>query len=98
MEYIVLRVKGKQYLVSKGDSFLVDKFSNKDKIEVLLKVKDVKVNVGRPVLDKGVLKIDIQNELEKGKKIHVFKYKAKSRYRKKIGFRPVYTKLQIKDF
>jgi len=31
----------------------------------------------------------------KGKKLSVFKYKAKSRYRKKIGFRPIYSRYLV---
>ncbi len=39
----------------------------------------------------------IVEELVKGTKIDVIKYKAKSRYRKKIGFRPQFSRILIED-
>jgi large subunit ribosomal protein L21 len=94
--YAVLRIRGKQYKVSEGDKILIQgKPSKEYGPEVLLVVADKKVVVGMPVISGAKLKIkDLQEEV-KGEKLHVFKYKAKSRYRKKIGFRSTSVRLQV---
>ena len=75
----------------------MDKITDPKKIdpEVLLFADDGKVKVGKPVLKDVKIKIKILAEMEKGEKIEVYKFKAKSRYRKHTGFRPQYTRLLI---
>lgn len=63
--------------------------------EVLLVVDGEKVTVGKPTIKDAKIKIKVVKEEEKGEKIHVRKYKSKSRYRRHIGFRPCYTRLLI---
>ena len=38
---------------------------------------------------------EIIKDVEKGTKLHVQIYRAKSRYRRKIGFRPLHTRLLV---
>jgi large subunit ribosomal protein L21 len=96
MKYIIFRLKGNQYKAQEGDEVLIDKLgSDKPKAEVLLLVDNGKVKVGKPILKNVEVKFKVLSEEEKGKKLTVLKYKAKSRYRKKIGFRPVYTRLLV---
>jgi len=96
MKYAVIKVGGKQYRVSEGDRILVDKMSNDQPIDVLLLKEDEKILVGKPYLKD--VKISFEKEaVVKGKKIDVFKYKAKSRYRKHIGFRAQYSPLVINN-
>jgi len=95
MKYAVARIKGKQYKFSEGDSVLVDSAKDEKIVpEVLLFVDEKKVEVGTPVLKDVAVVFKVEGE-EKGKKIDVLKYKAKSRYRKHIGFRPQYTKISV---
>ena len=67
----------------------------KNEIEVLLSVDGNSVKVGKPVLSGSDVTVKVLSAEEKGEKLYVFKYKAKSRYRKKIGFRPKLTRLLI---
>ena len=53
-----------------------------------------KVTVGTPTIDGAKVIATSQGE-GKGKKIIVFKYKPKVRYRKKTGHRQLYTRLSI---
>ena len=53
-----------------------------------------KVTVGMPTIDGAKVVATSQGE-GKGKKIIVFKYKSKVRYRKKTGHRQLYTRLTI---
>ena len=96
-KFAVIRIGGKQYRVSEGEEILVDKLIDPKKIilEVLLFVEGDKVEVGTPVLNKAKVTVKVLTEVEKGEKIDIFKYKAKSRERRHVGFRPQYTRLLI---
>jgi large subunit ribosomal protein L21 len=95
MKYAIIKIKGHQYKVSEGEEILVDRLgSDKAEPEVLLIVDGDKVQIGKPTLKEAKIKIKTLKE-EKGEKIRVLKYKAKSRYRKVRGFRPQYTRLLI---
>ncbi len=95
MKYAVIRLNGRQYKVKEGDFFLTDKIiAKKIEPEVLLFKSESELKVGAPVIDGVKVKLEVVGD-EKGKKIHVFKYKAKSRYRKKIGSRSRYTRLKV---
>jgi large subunit ribosomal protein L21 len=63
---------------------------------VLLVADGDKVVVGRPMVDKAKVVAEAVGEA-KGKKIIVFKYKPKVRYRRKTGHRQIYTTLAIKQ-
>lgn len=96
-KFAVIRIQGKQYRVTEGEEILVDKINDLTKIEpeVLLFVEGDKVEIGDPVLKKAKVKIKVLAELEKGVKVDIFKYKAKSRERRHIGFRAQHTRLLI---
>ena len=94
-KYAVIRVKGTQYKVVEGDEILVDKLNGKLKLETLLLVKGDKVSVGTPTVVGAKVKAKVLEEEVKGTKMHVRKFRAKSRYRKTIGFRPVHSKILI---
>ena len=101
MEYAVIKIGGKQYRVSKGDIVEVDKQKPKTDgtaqlDQVLLLVSGSKVKIGKPKIDNVKVKAKILGE-KKGRKIRVAKFKSKVRYRKVIGFRPVFTRLQIME-
>lgn len=95
-KFAVIRITGKQYRVSEGDEILVDKMNDlKVTPEVLLIADGDKVEVGTPVLTKAKVTVKVLAELEKGEKIDIFKYKAKSRERRHVGFRAQYTRLLV---
>jgi large subunit ribosomal protein L21 len=94
--YAVFKIKGKQYKVKRGDEILVPgECDEKVKTEVLLLLKDGKVFVGKPLLTRRSVKLKIVEEKVKGEKVEVLKFRAKSRYRKKIGFRSISTKYLV---
>ncbi len=95
-KFAVVRIAGKQYRVSEGDEILVDKLNDLKVVpEVLLFVDGDKVEVGTPVLTKAKVVVKVLAEVEKGEKIDIFKYKAKSRERRHIGFRAQHTRLLV---
>ena len=97
--YAVISSGGKQYKVEQGKTVQVEKLSGDigapvsfDK--VLLISDGEKVQIGTPVLDKSTVQGHIV-EQGKAKKIIVFKYKRRKRYRRKQGHRQSYTAIQI---
>jgi len=96
-KYAVVRIGGKQYKVEEGKEILVDKLIEPKKLEpeVLLFVDGEKVKVGKPTLKDVKISLKVVTKLEKGEKVDVYKFKAKSRYKKHIGFRAQYTRLLI---
>lgn len=96
-KFAVIRIAGKQYRVAEGEEILVDKLTDLTKVEpeVLLIADGETVEVGTPVLTKAKVKVKVVTEVEKGEKIRVFKYKAKSRERRHVGFRAQHTRLLI---
>jgi large subunit ribosomal protein L21 len=97
--YAVLSTGGKQYKVEKGDILRIEKISGEvgtpvsfDKI--LMFSDGEKVRVGAPLLD-GIAVSGRIIEQDKAKKILVFKYKRRKRYRRKQGHRQPYTAVQI---
>ena len=97
--YAIIETGGKQYRVTPGQTIDVDYL---DKAEgetveldkVLLIAEDDNVIVGTPVIE-GAKVVATSKGNGRAKKIIVFKYKAKVRYRKKTGHRQSYTKLTI---
>ncbi|EPZ48988.1 MULTISPECIES: 50S ribosomal protein L21 [Alicyclobacillus] len=99
--YAIVETGGKQFKVSEGDTIYVEKLEGEvgssitlDKVHLIQ--NDGSVRVGTPTVEgaKVVAKI---LEHGRGKKIIVFKYKAKKNYHKKQGHRQPYTKLTIES-
>lgn len=97
--YAVIETGGKQYRVQEGDTLFVEKVAgnegesiNFDKVLLVSNEGDVKV--GSPFVEDVTVDGSIV-EHGKGKKIIVYKYKAKKDYRKKQGHRQPYTKVKI---
>ncbi|RLC60669.1 MAG: 50S ribosomal protein L21 [Chloroflexi bacterium] len=97
--YAVIETGGKQYKVTPGQIIDVERLdvaegSTIELDKVLLIADGDKVTVGTPTID-GAKVIATSQGNGKGKKIIVFKYKPKVRYRKKTGHRQLYTRLVI---
>lgn len=101
MDYAIVKIGGKQYKVTKGavievDGLGLEKGKETSFEDVLLVVSDGKIQIGKPRVKNTKVRAKILQEL-KGDKIRVSKFKAKSRYRRVMGFRPLLTRLEIKD-
>ena len=96
----VIETGGKQYKVQEGDVITVEKLKAEagdtitfDKVLLMSDGKEVKV--GTPYLAEAVTGSVVENG--KGKKVIIFKYKAKKDYRKKQGHRQPYTMVKIES-
>lgn len=97
--YAVIEACGKQYKVEEKDVVFFEKLDTEEgkKVtfdKVILVSDDGKVQVGNPYV-KGVKVEGKVVAHGKGKKIIVFKMKAKKNERKKQGHRQPYTKVEI---
>ena len=90
---------GKQYLVSKGsviqvEKLAVDEGKNVNFDKVLFTSSGTDAQVGKPFISGAVVQGKVLKQ-GRGKKIHVLKYKNKSKYRRKIGARQAFTEIEI---
>ena len=97
--YAIIKTGGKQYKVSEGDVLLVEKLEAAEGEavvfdQVLTCVNGSDVKVGQPLVEGASVQAKVL-EHGKGKKIIVFKYKAKSNYRRRQGHRQPFTKVAI---
>ena len=95
----IIETGSKQYLVKAGDKIQVEKLAGEagsavkfDK--VLLTLNGKEFQLGKPFVAGAVVEGKILKH-GRGKKIHVLKYKAKSKYRRKIGARQTYIEVKI---
>lgn len=99
MKYAIVEDGGKQYKVVEGGSIDVDRYQADvgDQIDlerVLLVTDGEETTVGTPYVEGAKVEATIASHV-KGKKIVVFKYKPRVRYRVKQGHRQKYTRLKI---
>ena len=99
--YAIVRTGGKQYRVEPEQLIDVDSLpaevgSTVEMTDVLLIAGNGDVKIGRPVLE-GARVIAEVVEQGRGPKIIVFKYKSKTRYRRRRGHRQGYTRLVVRQ-
>lgn len=99
MTYAVVATGGKQYKVVEGETLRVEKIAGEVGTEVVLnsvllaRIEDA-LKIGQPILEGAAVHATIV-EQDKSKKVLVFKYKRRKRYRKMQGHRQPYTALRI---
>ena len=99
--YAVIQTGGKQYRVEPGQTLAVEKLPQAvgDRVEfedVLLVADDDRVSVGQPTVEGARVVAEVTAQT-KDKKVIVFKYKPKTRYRRKNGHRQPVTQLAIRQ-
>ncbi len=101
MKFVIIEQGGKQYRAAEGETIEVDRLPNEvgealTLENVLLSVNDDDVTVGTPLVDGAKVQARVLNHY-KGRKILVFKYKPRQRYRVKSGHRQHYSRLLIES-
>ncbi|HHU62667.1 MAG TPA: 50S ribosomal protein L21 [Clostridiales bacterium] len=97
--YAIIRTGGKQYRVQEGDVINIEKLNGQpgDMVtfeEVLAVGSEDGIKIGTPVLQGAKVDAKVLGH-GKGKKIIVYKYKAKKGYRRKQGHRQPFTRVEI---
>lgn len=82
-------------MVSTGDKVQVEKLAGETGATITFnKVLFSDGKVGKPFIAGATVTAKVLKQA-RGPKVHVLKYKAKSKYRRKIGARQAYTEVEI---
>ena len=101
MPFAIIQTGGKQHRVEPGQVIEVEKLpidegQTVELTDVLLVSDESGLRQGTPLVD-GVKVVGRVLKQDRGRKIIVFKYKPKVRYRKKSGHRQAITRIAIED-
>ena len=98
MKKAVIEIGGKQHLVAEKETLLVDLLPEGTKelnLDALLVIDGDKTTVGTPKVTGVKVVAKVVEDLVKGDKIRVIRYKAKKRVHKETGHRQKYSKVEI---
>ena len=99
--YAIVKVGGKQYRVEKGDSLLVDRIHEEAGAKVRLEPLMFRPDgdgEGSVFAGAELAKVKVEATVtghERGKKVHVLKFKPKRGYKRRQGHRSDLTRLEI---
>ena len=94
----VVKIGGKQFIVAEKETLLVDLLQEGTKeltLDALLVIDGDKTQVGKPTVKGIKVTAKVVEDLVKGDKIRVIRYKAKKRVHKENGHRQKYSKIEI---
>ncbi|MHC1716708.1 MAG: 50S ribosomal protein L21 [Candidatus Dojkabacteria bacterium] len=99
-KFAVIKISGVQLKVFEGKEYEVNKLEgNKgdalDIKDVLLVVDGEDIKIGKPLVEGSTVKLEITSQF-KGEKINGLTFKAKSRNRRRYGYRASLTKVLVK--
>ena len=98
MTKAVVKIGGKQFIVTEKETLLVDLLQEGTKeltLDALLLIDGDNVTVGTPTVKDVTVTAKVVEDLVKGDKIKVIRYKAKKRVHKLNGHRQKYSKIEI---
>ncbi len=98
-QFAVVKTGGKQFLVSPGQKLKVEKLNaeegGKFVFEEIMLVSDGKnIEIGTPLVKGAKVEARVLKQ-GRAKKVIVFRYHSKTRYRKKRGHRQPFTEVEI---
>lgn len=98
MTKAVVKIGGKQFIVTEKETLLVDLLPDGTKeltLDALLVIDGDKVSVGTPTVKGAVVTAKVVDDLIKGEKIRVIRYKSKKRVHKENGHRQKYSRIEV---
>ena len=98
MKFAIIKTGGKQYLVKEGDKLKISKIDTAEGGEFSfdegLLVADKETKIGAPLIEGGSVSAKVLKQ-GRSRKIIVFHYHNKTRYKKKAGHRQHFTEVEI---
>ena len=94
----VIKVGGKQFIVTEKETLLVDRLPEGTKelaLDALLTIDGDKAVVGTPLVKGVKVSAKVTELVVKGDKIRVIRYKSKKRVHKETGHRQKYSEIEI---
>lgn len=98
MTKAVVKIGGKQFIVAEKETLLVDLLQEGTKeltLDALLVIDGEKTQVGTPTVKGVTVTAKVIDDLVKGDKVRVIRYKSKKRVHKENGHRQKYSKIEI---
>lgn len=98
MKKAVVKIGGKQFVVAEKETLLVDLLQEGTKelaLDALLVIDGDKTIVGTPTVKGVKVTAKVVEDLVKGDKVRIIRYKAKKRVHKETGHRQKYSKVEI---
>jgi large subunit ribosomal protein L21 len=97
MKKAVIATGGKQYLVTEGETLLVEKLNSKDAfvVEPYLVIDGDNVTVGEPTVTGAKVSVSVVDEEVRAPKVMVQKFQSKKRVRSLKGHRQSHTRIKI---
>ena len=98
MTKAVVKIGGKQFVVTEKETLLVDLLQEGTKeltLDALLVIDGDKTTVGTPTVKDVKVTAKVTEDLVKGDKVQVIRYKAKKRVHKVNGHRQKYSRIEI---
>ncbi len=100
-QYAIIETGSKQYRVAPGDTIVIEKLKGVEvgqqiEFQNVLLVSGDAPQLGKPYLPNARVIAEITKSY-RGPKLHTFKYKRKTRHRRKIGHRQPYMGALIKE-
>ncbi|MBW2732358.1 MAG: 50S ribosomal protein L21 [Deltaproteobacteria bacterium] len=97
--YAVVKTGGKQYRVAEGDVIKVEKLEAQlgatiELDQVLMVADDESLQLGHPIVEGAKVSAEIVDQ-DRDRKVLIFKYRRRKRYRRKAGHRQPFTALKI---
>ena len=98
MKLAVIKTGGKQYLVKEGDKLKLGKISAKEgdnvEFDQVFLIADKEVKIGTPLVEEAKVSARVLKQ-GRSKKVVIFHYHSKTRYKKKAGHRQHFTEVEI---
>ena len=99
--YAIVESGGRQYRAEEGHSFSVEKLPHEvgeqnELNNVYLLAQEDGIQVGQPTVPGAKVKATVVEQY-RGKKIFVWKYRSRKRYRRRQGHRQYYTRLRVDE-
>ena len=94
----VVKIGGKQYIVTEKETLLVDRLQDGTKeltLDALLTIDGDKTVVGTPTVKGVKVSAKVVEAEVKGEKLRIIRYKAKKRVHKETGHRQKYSSIEI---
>jgi large subunit ribosomal protein L21 len=94
----VVRVGGKQYIVTEKESLLVDLLPEGTKeltLEPLMVFDGKDATIGAPLVSGLTIKAKVLEDEVKGEKLQIIRYKSKKRVHKVTGHRQKYSRIEV---
>lgn len=98
MKKAVVKIGGKQFVVTEKETLLVDLLQEGTKeltLDALLVIDGDKATIGTPAVNGVTVTAKVIDDLVKGDKIRIIRYKAKKRVHKENGHRQKHSRIEI---